>query len=48
MLIRSSVCAQKLYCYPEEPENKAYLLKHFEGYIIGKLYCDYEYTFLDL
>jgi len=24
-----------------------YLLKHFEGYIMGKLYGDYEYTFLD-
>jgi hypothetical protein len=34
--------------YPEELKNKVYLLKHFEGYIMGKLYGDYKYTFLDL
>ena len=34
--------------YPEEPKSKVYLLKHFEGYIMGKLYGDYEYTFPDL
>jgi len=34
--------------YPEELKSKVYLLKHFEGYIMGKLYGDYEYTFLDL
>jgi cell cycle serine/threonine-protein kinase CDC5/MSD2 len=33
--------------YPEEMKSKVYLLKHFEGYIMGKLYGDYEYTFLD-
>lgn len=33
--------------YPEELKSKVYLLKHFEGYIMGKLYGDYEYTFLD-
>ena len=34
--------------YPDELKSKVYLLKHFEGYIMGKLYGDYEYTFLDL
>ena len=34
--------------YPEELKSKVYLLKHFESYIMGKLYGDYEYTFLDL
>jgi hypothetical protein len=34
--------------YPEELKSKVYLLKHFEGYIMSKLYGDYEYTFLDL
>ncbi|KAI0296286.1 kinase-like domain-containing protein [Multifurca ochricompacta] len=34
--------------YPEELKSKVYLLKHFEGYIMGKLYGDYDYTFLDL
>ena len=33
--------------YPEELKSQVYLLKHFEGYIMGKLYGDYEYTFLD-
>jgi cell cycle serine/threonine-protein kinase CDC5/MSD2 len=31
--------------YPEELKSKVY---HFESYIMGKLYGDYEYTFLDL
>jgi cell cycle serine/threonine-protein kinase CDC5/MSD2 len=34
--------------YPDELKSKVYLLKHFEGYIMDKLYGDYEYTFLDL
>ena len=34
--------------YPEELKSKVYLLKHFEGYIMGKLYGDYEYTFMDM
>ena len=34
--------------YPEELKSKVYLLKHFESYIMGKLYGDYEYTFTDL
>ena len=33
---------------PKELKSKVYLLKHFKGYIMGKLYGDYEYTFLDL
>ena len=34
--------------HPEELKSKVYLLKHFESYIMGKLYGDYEYTFMDL
>ena len=34
--------------YPEELKSKVYLLKHFESYIMGKLYGDYECTFMDL
>ncbi|KAN0127753.1 Protein kinase-like domain containing protein [Lactarius tabidus] len=34
--------------YPEELKSKLYLLKHFESYSMGKLFGDYEYTFLDL
>ena len=34
--------------YPEELKSKVYLLKHFESYIMGKLYGDHEYTFTDL
>jgi hypothetical protein len=29
--------------YPEELKSKVYLLKHFESYIMGKLYGDYDY-----
>jgi hypothetical protein len=34
--------------YPEELKSNLYLLKHLEGYIMGKLHGDYEHTFLDL
>ncbi|KAI0266184.1 Pkinase-domain-containing protein [Gloeopeniophorella convolvens] len=34
--------------YPEDLKSKVYLLKHFEGYIMSKLYGDYDYTFVDL
>lgn len=33
--------------YPEELKNKVYLLKHFERYIMDRLYGDFEYTFDD-
>ncbi len=33
--------------YPEELKNKVYLLKHFERYIMDRLYGDYEYAFED-
>lgn len=33
--------------FPEELKSKVYLLKHFEQYIMEKLYGDYEYTFQD-
>lgn len=33
--------------YPEELKSKVYLLKHFENYIMERLYGDYEYTFED-
>ena len=34
--------------YPEELKSKVYFLKHLENYIMGRLYVDYEYMFLDL
>lgn len=33
--------------YPEELKTKVYLLKHFERYIMDRLYGDYQYTFED-
>ena len=33
--------------YPEDLKNKVYLLKHFERYIMDRLYGDYEYTYED-
>ncbi|KAJ8461831.1 hypothetical protein ONZ51_g11290 [Trametes cubensis] len=33
--------------YPEELKRKVYLLKHFEQYIMGRLYGAYEWTFDD-
>ncbi|KAI0039012.1 Pkinase-domain-containing protein [Auriscalpium vulgare] len=33
--------------YPEELQGKVYLLKHFERYIMARLYGDYGYTFND-
>ncbi|KAI1789263.1 Pkinase-domain-containing protein [Ganoderma leucocontextum] len=33
--------------YPEELKNKVYLLKHFERYIMDRLYGDYDYTYED-
>ena len=34
--------------YPEELQSKVYLLKHFERYIMDRLYGEYGYTFEDL
>ena len=34
--------------FPEDLKNKVYLLKHFERYIMDRLYGDYEYTFEDV
>lgn len=34
--------------FPEELRSKVYLLKHFEKYIMEKLYGEYEYTFEDV
>ena len=31
--------------FPDNLKNKVYLLKHFERYIMDRLYDDYEYTF---
>ncbi|RXW18558.1 hypothetical protein EST38_g7293 [Candolleomyces aberdarensis] len=33
--------------YPEELKSKVYLLKHFEKYIMERLYGEYEYTYVD-
>ena len=34
--------------YPEELKSKVYLVKHFERYIMDRLYGDYDYTFVDV
>ncbi|KAF5375726.1 hypothetical protein D9615_009350 [Tricholomella constricta] len=34
--------------YPEELKSKVYLLKHFEWYIMEKLWGEYDYTFEDV
>ncbi|KAI8974782.1 Pkinase-domain-containing protein [Trametes punicea] len=34
--------------YPKELKGKIYLLKHFERYIIDRLYGEYDWTFTDL
>ena len=33
--------------YPDDLKTKVYLLKHFERYIMDRLYGDYDYTFED-
>ena len=33
--------------YPDELKSKVYLLKHFERYIMDRLYGEYDYTFED-
>lgn len=34
--------------YPEELKSKIYLLKHFERYILDRLYGDYPFTWEDI
>ena len=34
--------------YPEDLKSKIYLIKHFERYMMERLYGDYDYTFQDL
>jgi len=34
--------------FPEDLKTKVYLLKHFERYIMDRLYGDYDYTFDDV
>lgn len=34
--------------YPDELKSKVYLLKHFERYIMDRLYGEYDYTFDDV
>ncbi|KAL0959806.1 hypothetical protein HGRIS_011487 [Hohenbuehelia grisea] len=47
---QGSVYVRKYYAvdqYPEDLSAKVYLLKHFERYIMDRLYGEYEYTFQD-
>lgn len=37
-----------LTSYPDELKSKIYLLKHFEKYMMDRLYGEYEYNFTDL
>ncbi|GJJ15054.1 hypothetical protein Clacol_009329 [Clathrus columnatus] len=34
--------------YPDDLKSKVYLMKHFERYMMDRLYGDYDYTFQDL
>ncbi|KJA14333.1 hypothetical protein HYPSUDRAFT_208789 [Hypholoma sublateritium FD-334 SS-4] len=46
-----SVYVRKSYTvevYPDELKSKVYLLKHFERYIMDRLYGEYDYTFEDV
>ncbi|KAI0090477.1 kinase-like domain-containing protein [Irpex rosettiformis] len=47
---QGSVYVRKNYTvseYPEDLKSKVYLLKHFERYIMDRLYGDYDYTYED-
>ncbi|TFK48906.1 Pkinase-domain-containing protein [Heliocybe sulcata] len=47
---QGTVYVRKYYTvndYPEELKSKVYLLKHFEGYIMSRLFGDYDYVFED-
>ncbi|PPQ72561.1 hypothetical protein CVT24_004890 [Panaeolus cyanescens] len=48
---QGSVYVRKNYSlevYPEDLKNKVYLLKHFQKYIMDRLYGEYDYTFEDV
>jgi len=48
---QGSVYVRKSYTvevYPEDLKSKVYLLKHFEKYIMDRLYGEYDYTFEDV
>ena len=47
MYVRKSYDVEE---YPDELKSKVYLLKHFEKYIMERLYGEYEYvaSFLDI
>ncbi|OCH85271.1 Pkinase-domain-containing protein [Obba rivulosa] len=48
---QGSVYVRKNYTiseFPDDLKHKIYLLKHFEGYIMNRLYGEYDYTFEDL
>ena len=34
--------------YPEDLKSKIYLIKHFERYMMDRLYGEYDYTYQDL
>ena len=40
--------ALRLSSYPEDMKNKVYLLKHFEKYIMDRLYGDYSFCYSDV
>jgi len=47
---QGTVYVRKSYtveAYPEELKSKVYLLKHFERYIMDRLYGEYDYTYED-
>ena len=43
-----SVKSFKIERYPAELKSKIYLLKHFERYILDRLYGDYPFTWEDV
>ena len=45
MYVRKSYTVE---VYPEDLKSKVYLLKHFEKYIMDRLYGEYDYTFEDV
>ncbi|KZT24843.1 Pkinase-domain-containing protein [Neolentinus lepideus HHB14362 ss-1] len=47
---QGTVYVRKYYTvndYPEDLKSKVYLLKHFEGYIMSRLFGEYDYVFED-
>lgn len=48
---QGSIYVRKNYTtteYADELKSKVYLMKHFERYMMDRLYGDYDYTFQDL